>query len=57
MLEATCGCGHSAQGENKEELMGKMEEHMADSPECAKQVEGKSAEEKSQMLDAMTKEV
>jgi len=37
--------------------MEKMKEHFANSPDCAKQVEGKSEEEMSQMLDAMTKEV
>ena len=57
MLEATCSCGHSAQAENKEELMGKMKEHFESSPECAKQVEGKSEEETSQMLDSITKEI
>jgi len=57
MLEATCTCGHSEQAENKEELMEKMKAHLGSSPECGEKVEGKSEEEMSQMLDAITKEI
>ncbi|MEK7542142.1 MAG: hypothetical protein AAB524_00395 [Patescibacteria group bacterium] len=57
MLKATCGCGYSSVANTEEEMMIKMKEHLANSPDCAKKVEGKSEEEQKEMLRQITEEV